>query len=201
MAQRQERLAVEMRRVVESTLELVQRTGNLDPSIREILAHTGLSTQSFYRYFRSKDELMLALLDDGRSRLVEYLEHRMAKAAQPASRVRAWIEGVMAQAADPGAAARTRPFSVGEDRLAEMFPEEHRRSVESLASLLIGPLEGLTSSRPTASSKAKVRRDARAIYRLTFATLHDHLISCEEPAPATVEHLVTFALRGAGATR
>ncbi len=38
-----------MRRIVDATYELIERTGSLDPSLRDILAHTGLSTQAFYR--------------------------------------------------------------------------------------------------------------------------------------------------------
>lgn len=204
-AERQAKLAEEMSRIVEATYDLVERTGNLDPSIREILAHTGLSTQSFYRYFRSKDELMLAMLHDGRRRLVQYLAHQMEKVPKPEDKVRAWIQGVMAQAATPSVAARTRPFFAGEDRLAEMFPDEHRESVEALEQLLIPPLAELSApARPSPSSKApavsrvKVRHDAEAIYRLTFATLHDHLAGREKPTPSTVEHLVKFIFRGLG---
>jgi len=196
---KQAALADEMRRIVEATYDLVQRSGNFDPSMREILAHSGLSTQSFYRHFRSKDELVLALLDDGRRRLFEYLDHRMQRASSPEAKVRAWVEGVMAQAADPEAAARTRPFFADEDRLAETFPEEHQASVDLLVSLLVEPLSVLASEAGTASSSnARTRRDAEAIYRLTFATLHDQLVRRQKPSPSTIEHLVTFVLRGLG---
>jgi AcrR family transcriptional regulator len=197
---KQAELAAEMRRIVETTFDLVERTGELDPSIRQILAAAGLSTQAFYRHFRSKDELMLALLDEGRRRLVTSLERRMARARTPAAKVRAWIDGVLAQAADARVAARTRPFVAGEDRLAESYPEEHRASVDLLVSLLVPPLSELTDRgrplRPAAA--AAVRRDAEAVYRLTFATLHDHLIEGRRPTPATSEHLTRFVLRGIG---
>ena len=40
-------------------LDLFESSGDVDPSLREILAATNLSTQAFYRYFTSKDELFL----------------------------------------------------------------------------------------------------------------------------------------------
>lgn len=198
--QRQAELAEDMQRIVEATYELVEQTGTVDPSMRQILSRTGLSTQAFYRLFRSKDELMLALLDDGRRRLVAHLERRMQRASSPAGQVRAWIDGVMAQAADAKAASRTRPFVAGEDRIAEVFPEEHAASVDQLVMLLVPPIAALTDGggRP-GSGPARVRRDADAVYRLTFATLRDHLLSRQKPAPATVEHLVDFAVHGCGA--
>ncbi len=188
VADRHRELAGEMRRIVEATFELVERTGDLEVSMRQILAHTGLSTQAFYRHFRSKDELMLALLDDGRRRLVDTLQRRMDRVTAPSAQVRAWIEGVLAQATDTRAAARTRPFVTGEARLAEMFPDEHRTSVALLVDLLRAPVEAMGGT----------ERDAQAIYRLTFATLHDHLIERRKPQKATVDHVVGFALRAMG---
>jgi AcrR family transcriptional regulator len=202
VAEKRAELAEGMQRAVESTYALVEQTGNIDPPMRQILAETGLSTQAFYRLFRSKDELMLALLDDGRRRLVAHLERRMQRDPSPDAQVRAWIEGVMAQGADGRAAARTRPFVAGEDRLAEMFPSEHQASVEQLVSLLVPPLAAMRGAEGDgAELGARARRDADAVYRLTFATLRDHLLARQRPAPETVEHLVGFALAGVGDRR
>jgi AcrR family transcriptional regulator len=196
VAEKQAELAGEMDRIVEATYDLVERTGNLDPSMRQILAHSGLSTQAFYRHFRSKDELMLALLDEGRRRLVVYLERRMKRVGSPEEKVRAWVEGVMAQASEPRAAARSRPFFADEDRLAEMFPDEHAASVDALVSLLNDPLSQLNNQ--GRRSVPETELDAQAIYRLTFATVHDHLIRRVKPREATIEHLVSFMLRAIG---
>ena len=98
LGDRRAQYAEEIQRVLETTYDLIEESGNVDPSLREILAASNLSTQAFYRYFQSKDELLLLLLDDGRRRLVGSLERRMNKATTPAGRVRAWIEGVLAQA-------------------------------------------------------------------------------------------------------
>lgn len=195
LSERHAELAEGMRRIVDATYELVEQTGDVDPPMRRILRHAGLSTQAFYRHFRSKDELMLALLDDGRRRLVAHLERRMQRAASPAARVRAWVEGVMAQGADPRAAGRTRPFVAGEDRLAERFPDEHAASVDQLVSLLVGPVAALAGD---GADEGRARRDAEAVYRLTFATLRDHLLARRPPSPEGVEHLVAFVLRATG---
>lgn len=205
LSEKRAELAEGMQRVVEATYDLVEQTGTVDPPMRQILAHTGLSTQAFYRLFRSKDELMLALLDDGRRRLVAHLERRMQRAGTPDAQVRAWVEGVMVQASDPRAASRTRPFVAGEDRLAERYPEEHAASVDQLVALLVPPLSSLAGASPSGDddratwvASPAVRRDAEAVYRLTFATLRDHLLSRHRPAPETLQHLVAFALRGVG---
>jgi AcrR family transcriptional regulator len=213
VADRQSEFTREMQRILDATYSLIERTGSLDPSLRDILRETGLSTQAFYKYFRSKDELMLLLLDDGRRRLLGYLDHRMDKATTLEGRVRAWIEGVLAQAGDPAAAARTRPFLANQDRLAEAFPEEQQASVDLLIDQLAGSLERLTqptqptrSTRPTRMTKARMtkarraetRRDAEAIYHMVFGMLRKHLIQGTRPTGVETDHLVRFTLRAAG---
>jgi len=193
-AERQTVYAQEMQRIVEATYELVERTGSLEPSMRDILAHSGVSTQAFYRLFRSKDELLLAVLDDGRRRLVDYLTRKMDAAPSPPGRVRAWIAGVLAQASTARAADRTRPFLANEDRLAELFPDEQRESVD----LLVGLLANALGTVPGRGDPGRDLRDAEAIYRLVFGVLHDHLVRRVRPSSATVTHTVHFCFRGAG---
>jgi AcrR family transcriptional regulator len=196
VADRQERYEREVRRIMEATYELIEQTGTLEPSLRDILARAGLSTQGFYRYFQSKDELMLVLLDEGRRRLVEYLTRRMEAERSPREKVGAWITGVLAQASEPHAAARSRPFVANEDRLAQLFPAEQQASVVMLVDLLVGALSDLVAD---SEDPEQVRRDAEAIYRLTFATLQVHLIRGTRPNAESVGQLTRFCLRGAGA--
>lgn len=202
VAERQSEYSREIQRILEATYGLIERSGSLDPSLRDILRETGLSTQAFYKYFQSKDELMLLLLDDGRHKLVSYLDHRMAKASSPEGAVRAWIEGVLAQAADPVAAAKTRPFFANLDRLAEAFPAEQQASVDVLIDQLAAALGELTATGSARTSKARpidARQDAEAIYHMVFGLLHKHLVHGSQATGAEIDHLARFALRGAGA--
>jgi AcrR family transcriptional regulator len=197
-AARHAQYTAQIDRIVDATLDLIERTGRLDPPLRDVLAATGLSTQAFYRYFQSKDELLLLLLDDGRRKLQSYLDHRIAKARTPFARIETWIEGVLAQAARDDAAARTRPFVVHQARLGEAFPEDHQASIDLLIdqlAALVADLPGHASARP-----ADVRRDAEAVYQLTFARLEAHLIRQSRPTPSEIAHLVDFARRGLGET-
>jgi AcrR family transcriptional regulator len=182
IADRRGEYVQEIQRVVDATYRVIQRTGDVDPSLREVLKECKLSTQGFYRYFQSKDELLLLMLDDGRHRLISYLSHRMQKATTAEGRVRAWIEGVLAQASEPDAASRTRPFLANEDRLAAAFPDEHQLSIDGLVDLLVDDVGD--------------RRDAEAIYHLAFGTLHAALRRGRAPSAAETKHLVRFCLQG-----
>ena len=193
VADRQAEYMQEMQRVVEATYRLIERTGSLDPSLRDILRESALSTQAFYRYFQSKDELLLLLLDDGRRQLLGYLEHRVARATTPDTRLRAWIEGVLAQASNPGAADRTRPFVVNQARLAEAYPVEQQTSVDLLTEQLASILKD--RGRARGARREELRRDAEAIYEMVFGTLHRHLLHRTRPTAAEVDHLVRFTVR------
>ena len=64
----------------------MRRSGSVDPRVADIVQDAGLTNQAFYRHFRGKDELLLAVLEDGQRRLVSTLERRMARAAPARSR-------------------------------------------------------------------------------------------------------------------
>ena len=101
---------------------------------------------------------------------------------------------MLAQAADEKAAARTRPFLANRDRLAEQFPAEQQASVDLLVELLTTAIEGLPGAR-----RRSTRRDAEAIYDVTFGTLHRYLIRRTKPTQPEIDHLVRFGLNAVGA--
>jgi len=196
LAERQASYVEEIQDIVDATYRVIERTGTVDPTLRDVLRESGLSTQAFYKHFRSKDELLLLLLDDGRRKLLGYLDHRMEKATSPAGRIRSWVEGVLAQAANPDAAGRTRPFLANRDRLAEHFPAEQQASTDLLVDLLVPELVALPGRK---ADRAAARRDAEAIYDVTFGALHKYLTHRARPNPRDVDHLVGFVLAAVGA--
>jgi AcrR family transcriptional regulator len=183
LADRHETYAAEIRTLLDAALTVMRREETIDPRVSDIVRTAGLSNQAFYRHFRGKDELLVALLDDGRQRLVATIERRMARASEPADRVRAWIEVVLAQARDPEAAAATRPFSINGDRLAVEFPDETLRSRDRL----VEPLREIVGDAASL-----------ATYHLTMGTVHDALVHRHTPTRAEVDRVVAFALRGCG---
>jgi len=175
-------------------LLVMQRSGNVDPRVSEIVREAGLSNQAFYRHFKGKDELLLAILDDGTRTLVSYLEHRMDGAATAIERVRAWVEGVVTQATNPDGAYASRPFASHHGRLAERFPAE----ISDLAGLLSKPL--LTALRAARDAgefpDIDPERDADAIYQLAVGWLQRRLVTGSEPSAEDAAHIVRFAMNG-----
>jgi AcrR family transcriptional regulator len=188
LAGRYEIYTGEVRGLVDAAFAVMRRTGSVSPRVSEIVAEAGLSNQAFYRHFASKDELLVAVLEDGVQQLVDYLGHLMAKATTPVDRVRRWVEGILAQAVDARAASSTRPFVANSLRLRDRFPGEVLRSDEHLKA----PLRAAIAELPGAD----VGRDTEAVYELAMGRMRAYLLQRQRPTRRDVEHLVEFAVRG-----
>jgi AcrR family transcriptional regulator len=190
--------AAEVRGLIDASFELVRESGNLEPTVGAIVKEAGLSNKAFYRHFRSKDELLLAVLDDGIRQLGDYLMVRMAAVDSPLDQIRAWVSGLLEQALNLDAAARTRPFATSRARLADRFPDEVGESEQQLTGMLRETLELARASGAIDSENPGA--DAESIYNLAMGWVERRLSESELPAREDAEHLVEFCLRGLGRT-
>ncbi len=198
LAQRRATYADEVQRLVDASFALIRDSGRLEPRVGEIVKAAGLSNQAFYRHFRSKDELLLTVLDHGVRQLHEYLAHRMAKAVSPLAKIRAFIEGVLEQALQPEAARATRPFAGSRARLAELFPHEVARSERQLSALLADAIEAAIDQGEL--HDVSPQADAEHVYDLAMGWMQRQLCTGEVGSRDEARTLVRFALRGLGAT-
>lgn len=180
--------ADEVRRLLDATYAVMRRTGDVDPRVSDLVREAGLSNQAFYRHFRGKDELLVAVLADGQRRLVETLATRMRGVEPGLPRVRAWVEVVLAQARRPAAAANTRPFAINGLRLADRYPAEWSASRDELLALLRDAL-GEAGGDPA---------DAPLVYQLAMGTMQDALVRRVTPDDNDVDRVVRAALRVVG---
>jgi AcrR family transcriptional regulator len=173
----------EVRRLLDAGLELMRSDPGGNPRISEIVRLAKVSNDAFYRAFRSKDDLMAAIADDGARRLLGYIRHQRDKHVDPVEQVRACVRAVFQQAADPEVAATTR---------AVLRNTTHRSSSSSvtirrqLAELLVEPLRALSGADP--------ERDALVGSCAMFAVMEQFLWAEERPADADVEHLLGWVL-------
>jgi len=184
----------EVGRLIEAALAVIRRTGQLEPTVGDIVREAGLHNQAFYRHFRSKHELLAAVLDHGIAVLASYVGHRMAQAETPAEQVRAWIAGVLEQALHPTGAEATRPFALSRGRLAEVCPEAVRESERRLTALLAAAIEAgrARGDFPDADPE----RDAELIHALAMGFVERGLAANAAPSRDDAARLEAFALAG-----
>ena len=182
---RSDAYAEEIRRLLDATYAVMRRTGDDDPRVSDIVREAGLSNQAFYRHFRGKDELLVALLADGQRQLVTTLTAHMEQAPPGVARVRAWVEVVLAQAQHQGAAANTRPFAINGLRLADRFPAEWNASRDEL----------MVPLRTALVEAGGDPDDAPLVYHLAMGTMQDALVRHETPTAGDVARVVAAVLR------
>jgi AcrR family transcriptional regulator len=184
----------EVERLVSAAFRVIERTGHLEPKVSDILAEAGLSNQAFYRHFRSKHELLVAVLDEGIRGLGRYLAGRVAEAASPREAVRQWIQGMAAQALDPTGAQASRPFALARGRLAEAFPAEIARSGSQVTAPLRDALEAarVEGTMPAIDADS----DSEALYHLMMGWVEARLVEARIPSDREVARLEAFAMAG-----
>lgn len=183
----------DLERLIAAAYRLIARDGSVDLKMRELLAEADLSTQNFYRYFATKDEFFLVLLEDGMKRLLSYLEHRVANQTEPRLRMQALLDGILAQAEDAEAASRTRPFVVHKARLSQ---ERARLDQDINAGILRLLTREVSSAREAAGvSNADSALDAESVMLLIMATMERHIVGGTEPEAKEKKALFEFCFR------
>jgi len=183
----------EVRRLMDAGYAVMRETGQLEPRVSQIVRAAGLSNQAFYRHFRSKDELLLAILEEGMRERVRTFEARLSDASSAADRVRVWIQLVLEQALDPAFAEVTRPLLLYQGRLAEELGDQlwgHRDTLRA-------PLErALEEGRRSGEFRdLDPRRDSEVLYYLAMGWMHGMVIARVVPSREEADNLVEFALR------
>ena len=125
-----ERAQSEVQALVDAGIEVLARRGEAKLTVAEVLAEAHLSTRAFYRHFRSRDELVLAVYEHESERTGNRLGQRVAAAPDPPSAVRTWIDETLSLATRAGRRRRTAPLAAEGPRLQARFPDEFATIVE-----------------------------------------------------------------------
>ncbi|MGO8862140.1 MAG: TetR/AcrR family transcriptional regulator [Acidimicrobiales bacterium] len=179
----------EVRRLLDAAFAVMGEHGTTARvRVADIVARAGMSNDTFYRHFPSKDALVVALLEDGTERLASYIHHQMGKEATPQGKVRRWVEGVMSQtrgeAADTTLAVLWNGSSVG----AGVTAGRHDASVP-LGTLLVEPFTALGSATP--------EMDASLAAHATLGKVSDYLWSGKRPNREEIERITEFCIDAA----
>jgi AcrR family transcriptional regulator len=167
--------------------------------VDDVLDAAGLSTRAFYRHFRGKSELFLALFDREMTRAQQRLGSKVARAPTPEAKVEAWSAAMLALAYDGRLSDRTRLFLVERQVIAREFPDETARCIR----MMLEPLEAaIAEGRGSgAFPRADAQRDALAIHHLCTGLMVDRLLGIgdglsRDDAVALVTRFALTTLRG-----
>jgi AcrR family transcriptional regulator len=127
------RAAERSRRLVRAAVEIVDKEGLEGLTIQSVIARTGLSLRAFYQRFASKDDLLVAVFEEGIRGAAEVTRAQIADLEDPVERLRAIVAGMFPTS---GSSAVLAMMSREHHRLAESHPEELRYALAPLESLI-----------------------------------------------------------------
>ena len=67
-------------KIIESGIEIFSKKGISETTVRDIIRNTGLASGTFYNYFKNKEEVLIAAIDDAAYDLAKILEKGRKKA-------------------------------------------------------------------------------------------------------------------------
>lgn len=159
------------RRIIETALELAEEGGFEAVRMRDVASQAGVALGTFYKRFRSKEDLLVAALEVE----MEDMQERMAAplpGATPYERVCFFFEtATKALCRKPNLAkAVIRAVSSGDPDLAEKVTRFH----DGVTAFIVAGMEGAGAETETnGSGKAEARRKAIAhiLQQVWFAAL------------------------------
>jgi AcrR family transcriptional regulator len=157
-------------RFVKSGIELIQSTGGTGFTVQDVVDRSGMSIRTFYLFFASKDDLLLAIHHTILSSEVEpRLRLRCDREPDPVYRIKVFIEALFELSGNLEPA--TRALIVQQHRLAESRPDDLDLAVEPQVSLFIELLADAV-----AAGRVRETLDVETTARL----LHHMIISVVE---------------------
>jgi AcrR family transcriptional regulator len=130
------RIAVQMRQMLDAARTLIEEKGD-EFTTQELAVRAGVALQTFYRYFTSKDELLLAVIGDAMSEACERWADTAAGYADPLDRVRFFILSTLDRLDGDNRNVAMSKFVVATRwRLHRQFPEELAEAEQPFIDLL-----------------------------------------------------------------
>jgi len=187
----------ERQQLVRAGVAEMTQDSSVDPRVSDIVRRAGLSNKAFYRHFRSKEDLLFAVLVEQMRIEAQQFEDRLETETKPLERVRGWIWGVLELALDPDLSASHRPLLVRQGRLLDNLGAEVWGHVARVMSIL---QQAIADARDAGDVPETVEpdQDAEAIFHLVMGWMQGRVVGRVTPTREEAERVVAFALRGLG---
>ncbi len=152
-------------RFVKAGIELIRRRGDTGFTVQDVVDQSGMSIRTFYLFFATKDDLLLAIHETILASEVEPRLRRKCDAEpDPVTKIKVFIDTLFELTRN--SAPVTRGFMVQQHRLAESRPDDLDRAMEPQLNLVLELVQ----------DAAAAGRFARRSRRETSALLLHHLV-------------------------
>ena len=132
--------------MLDAALRLIRQKGDAFTT-QELVKEAGVALQTFYRYFASKDELLLAVIADAMTEACARWEAAARELPDPVSRLRFYITAVIDVLDSEVGEGGTARFVVSTHwRLHRVFPAELAEAEQPFVDLLLTEINAATKA-------------------------------------------------------
>ena len=183
-------------RFVTAATRLWQEKGNTDFTVQDVVDRSKMSIRTFYKYFASKEDLLVAVYETVVAReAVPRLRKRIEKFRDPMLRLRAYIEGLVELSAKTGPAGRT--LINYQNRLAESRPADLATAMRPQFELLVELISDIARTRPL-QRDLTVETAARLTHYTVLAAVHCRVLGSEGAVDIPAKTIWEFCVSGMG---
>jgi AcrR family transcriptional regulator len=183
-------------RFVAATIELMEERGSVDFTVQDVVDRSKMSIRTFYNFFASKDDLLVAVHETIlATEVVPRMRAKCDAVADPIKRVEAYIEGIYDITSNPGPVSKA--LTSYSNRLTETRPQDLERAFKPQIDLVVELIEDAKATgrlhTPLSTESA-----ARLLHHTVLATIHARILGAEHEHGVTAAELWTFCSQGIG---
>jgi AcrR family transcriptional regulator len=191
------RLLSKSARFVEAARALLEETGGLDFTVQDVVERSRLSLRGFYQAFASKDDLLLALYEEGVAASADSLREIMRDAADPLEQIHAFLSLYWTSQQDRQVIRALMQFHL---RATITRPDDIRHALEPVHAVLSQAVaRGVDAGR--IRSDVSPARLARLLMSMAITAIHSAEIDgTDDGTLALPDDVWTFCLQGMAVT-
>jgi TetR/AcrR family transcriptional regulator len=198
MVRRSKSRGVEQARVIVEAAQRLAATKGTSFTTQELIKEAGIALQTFYRYFPSKDHLLLAVLENIIEESCRTFKERAGDLADPVDRLRLYVTATVSGLEISGEGPS---FITAEHwRLQTIYPAEVSVATRPFTDLLVGEIEEAKAAGELETPDPAY--SAWLITQLVMAVFHHYdCAGLDEPSDQIAARLWGFCLAALGGQR
>jgi AcrR family transcriptional regulator len=182
-------------RFVAAAMELLHDQGGIDFTVQEVVERSRMSIRTFYNFFESKEDLLVAVHETILANIVvPHLRDRCARESDPVRAIRAYIDGCFELTENPRPASRA--VTSYHYRLVETRPDDLQRAAQPQLDLVLELVEAAADAGRLRTLDPK--KTAQLVHDTVLAAIHGRILWPDHRVPVTADDLWEYCAWGLG---
>jgi AcrR family transcriptional regulator len=183
-------------RFVAAAIKLMEKHGSVDFTVQDVVDGSRMSIRTFYNFFASKDDLLVAVHETILAKeVVPRLRARCEAVSDPIGRVEAYIHGMYELTSDGSPVSRA--LTTFGNRLAETRPADLERAFKPQVDLVAELIRDAKAAGQV-NSPLSTTAAAHLLHHTILSTVHARILGTSGPGDVSADELWAFCSLGLG---